>query len=127
MGKRETREQAIARAEREAREANAMREWFVLAERPDYAHGRGRAFVCEVEALAISVQIRGMHRAPGGVAVVCRGDFRDYPRYLDDLIAEWQGDTNAYIRCAAARMLALRENVLALGDDAFDLPSARAA
>jgi hypothetical protein len=115
----------VARAARVEREANALREWFILAERPDYARGKGRAFVCEVDGLGYHVEIRGMHRSMGGVAVVCHGDFRDYPMSLDDLIAAWSADANPYIRSAASRMMALRENVLALGDAAFDLPSVR--
>lgn len=99
------------RLARETRDGSAMREWFLLSERPDLPIS-GKLYEVEVPYTSISVRLRGLTRAAGGVAMVCTGSYRDFPRYVDDLVSEWRSDANPHIRAAAERILTLRENVL---------------
>lgn len=112
MARKESRETLEARLARETREANALREWFLLSEVLNLRNG-GAPHTVTVAEYGYVVHLRGFSRACGGVAVVARGDFRDFPRYVDDLTSEWLADANPHIRAAAARIQTLREDVLA--------------
>ena len=87
------------------RQYQAMAEWFVCESR---GHAVNTLDVAGVgDDAVIRVHIHGMGRASGGVAVVQHGEYRDFPRYLDDVILEWERDPCEPIRCAA-RVLAAR-------------------
>jgi len=93
---------------RETRAFQAMAEWFTC-------EGRGHATttldVMVDGSAALRVVVHGITRAAGGVCVVEQlgSDWRDFPRYLDDLIAEWSRDCAAEIRDAARLLLQRRE------------------
>ena len=56
----------------------------------------------------MKVLLRGLTRAAGGVACVETENYRDLPRYLDDILREWSCDDDHAIRAAAYRMRELR-------------------
>lgn len=97
-----------ARLSDESRAYQAFCEWFICSNR---GHATNELDVMIDDRVALTVVVHGMSRAAGGVAVVKRDDYQDFPRYLDDLIAEWSRDAAREIRDAAA-LLSKRRNQL---------------
>ncbi len=112
MNTRKKLEARIAELEtaldKERRDCQAMAEWFVCESR---GHATTTLDVCSLSSgHLLNVTIHGLGRASGGVAVVSHGDtYRDFPRYVDDLVAEWRTDACREIREAAELILRRRD------------------
>ncbi len=103
--------QLEAELEKEKRHNLSFQEWF-------YAESKGHA-TTELEVTvggqsAMRVVVHGMSRASGGTCIVHCDGYRDFPRFLDDLCAEWSKDSAPEIREAAALLLKRREEYLSL-------------
>ena len=98
------------------RRESAYFEWFREAIRGE------KPFVMVVLPDVLSVQVFGMGRACGGVAVVYTEglDWFEAPVYLSDLLSRWRRDPTWEIRDACTRLQALSE--LAMSDV---MPAAR--
>ena len=93
----------LAKAERHN---TAFTEWWVCESK----NVTGRVFYVTAEdGMSLSVCVRGIARAAGGVAVVSTGDYRDMPRLLDDVLTEWTKDGTPKVKDAAERMRAWRD------------------
>lgn len=98
----------------ERRRSGALAEWFICSYKE--VAPIGYTVAIRDRGTEATVLLHGLDRSSGGVAVVqCAGnDWQDFPRYLDDLLADWRKDTSPYVRNAAAVLEKLRKDALQL-------------
>ncbi len=99
----------------ESRAYKAMAEWFTCTQRNLSTYALDVAIPDRCDAV-LKVTVHGITRASGGVVVVhvVGSDYSDFPRYLDDLCAEWSADCSPYIREAARKLNVIREEACAV-------------